>query len=66
MCLNTDPALTAQLLKAGHFSEEQAKREIKNLEAEISSDVYTLEQAGLKSMQELNNLINYCNKEPSY
>ena len=59
MCLHTDPALTVRLLKAGYFFKEQALREIKNLKSEISSGIYTLEQLGLESLDDLDKITKY-------
>lgn len=59
MCLRTDPTLTVWALKSGRFSKECAQKEITDLKSEISSGIYTLEQMGLGSEEELDDLINY-------
>ena len=53
MSLNVDPKITVEQIRKGQLTGDKAKREINNLEAEITSGVYTLEQMGLSSMDEL-------------
>ncbi|MFZ2153914.1 MAG: hypothetical protein WAV16_01670 [Candidatus Moraniibacteriota bacterium] len=60
MSLHVDPSLTVELLKKGHFSEEEARLEIQDLTSEISCGIYSLEQLGLQSEQEIQGLLSRC------
>jgi hypothetical protein len=58
MSLNVDPHLTVNLIKTGKLSGPEAVKEIKNLLSEVSSGIYTLDQMGLRSEEELEGLKN--------
>lgn len=60
MSLHVDPIVTIKLLKKGHFSEEEARLEIQDLTSEISSGIYSLEQLGLQSEEEIRSLLSRC------
>jgi len=56
MSLNVDPRITVEQIKNGKIIGIKAIREINNLKAEVGSGIYTLEQMGLETMEELERL----------
>ncbi|HBI17121.1 MAG: hypothetical protein UR60_C0018G0013 [Candidatus Moranbacteria bacterium GW2011_GWF2_34_56] len=66
MSLNTNPLLTVQLLREGRFPQKEAEKEVADLMSEISSGIYSLEDLGLKNMQELEELCQKSSRSKTF